>query len=133
MNEAGIRLLIAEDDPGFASALAALFEDDAEIELVGLAGNGEEAVAQAMKLRPDVVVLDVEMPLLDGFGAARRIAALLPATRIVLVSGSDLDGPGLRARKAGADAFVGKSQILTKLPVAVRLVHYGDDVLTIHG
>ena len=129
MAEAQIRLLIAEDDPGFAAALAALFDYDEEVKIVGVVGDGEEAVAQALLLRPDVVTMDVEMPLVDGFEAARRIAAALPATRIILISGSDMAEPGIRAREAGADAFVGKSQVLTRLPLVVRLVHYGDELL----
>jgi CheY-like chemotaxis protein len=78
--------------------------------------------------------MDVEMPGLDGFEAARRIAAAGAATtRIVLLSGSDLVEPSVLARQAGADAFVAKSQVLTQLPLVVRLVAYGDDVLTLHG
>src|SRR2546430_16821619 len=87
MGEARIRLLLAEDDPGFAAALAALFDHDDEVELVGLAGNGEEAVAKALRLRPDVVAMDVEMPLLGGVAAARRVGARLASERHVLGSG----------------------------------------------
>jgi DNA-binding NarL/FixJ family response regulator len=67
------------------------------------------------------------MPFADGFETARRIAAALPRTRMVLVSGTDLADASLRAREAGADAFVAKSQVLTQLPLVVRLVHYGDE------
>lgn len=104
-----IRTLIVDDDPHYAELLAALLGADPRVALVGRAADGAEGVELAVRLRPDVVVMDVEMPVLDGIAAARRIRMRLRGTRVVLVSGAGDAHAGGRARAVGAHAFLRKS------------------------
>jgi DNA-binding NarL/FixJ family response regulator len=102
-----LRVVVADDDPIYAELLALLVGEDPRLQVVGRASNGAEAVELALRLQPDVVVLDVQMPVLDGVAAAESIAAKLPRTRVVLVSGAE--DPDLLDRAARtSDAFVRK-------------------------
>jgi DNA-binding NarL/FixJ family response regulator len=106
-----LRVLVVDDDPHFAELLAVLLGEDPRLTVVGRAEDGAGGVELAVRLRPDVVVMDVEMPVLDGVAAAGRIRRRLRGTRVVLVSGSDDPGVAVRAGAADADAFVRKSDL----------------------
>jgi DNA-binding NarL/FixJ family response regulator len=106
-----LRVLIVDDDLHFAELLAVLLAEDPRLTVVGRAEDGADGVALAVRLRPDVVVMDVEMPVLDGVAAAHRIRRRLRGTRVVLVSGSDDPGVAARAWAADADAFVCKTDL----------------------
>ena len=105
--------------PLFAEALTAILSTDARIEVVAQAGDGREAVELARELRPDVVVMDVAMPVMDGIDATRTIRNELPATAVVVVTGSAATSDVSRAREAGAAAYVTKDQIAEDLVHAI--------------
>jgi DNA-binding NarL/FixJ family response regulator len=113
------RLLVADDDPLMRRLLRTLLGGRAGLDLVGEAADGCAACTLATALRPDVVVLDRTMPVLDGLSAARAIRAALPRCGIVLFSGHDEDGAEAVARAAGADRFVAKRDGLGALTYAV--------------
>ena len=97
-----VRVLIADDQRLFAEALEAILTTDGRIVVVGRAANGEEAVALARDERPDVVLMDIAMPVLDGIAATEAISAQAPDTRVVVLTGSDAPDDISRARAAGA-------------------------------
>jgi DNA-binding NarL/FixJ family response regulator len=113
------RILIAEDDESFLEAIAVLLEQDDRFVVAGTARNGEEAVKLAEELAPDAVVLDIEMPVLDGVEAARRLRAASPQLPIVAVSGHDYEERVLEIRQAGADDYVRKARMNAELPRAL--------------
>jgi DNA-binding NarL/FixJ family response regulator len=121
--EEKIRVLVVDDDPNFVEAARAMLAADQRLEVVGGAGSGEEAVAKAAALHPQVVAMDVVMPGMDGFEAAQMIRRGEPECRVVLVSGSifvERDEEGLEAaRAAGASAYVVKSRAPLDLAEAV--------------
>jgi DNA-binding NarL/FixJ family response regulator len=110
------RILIAEDDESFLEAIALLLEQDDRFVVAGAARNGEEAVTLADELAPDAVVLDIEMPVLDGVEAARKLRAASPQLTIVAVSGHDYEERVLEIREAGADDYVRKARMDAELP-----------------
>jgi CheY-like chemotaxis protein len=110
------RILVAEDDESFLDAIALLLEQDGRFVVAGRARNGREAVALAKKSSPDAVVLDIEMPVLDGVEAARRLRAAAPQLPIVAVSGHDYEERVLEIRQAGADDYVRKARLADELP-----------------
>ena len=114
-----LRLLICDDSPEAREAVKASLTAQAEIEVVGEAENGEQAVALAAATQPDVVLMDVLMPVLDGIGATRRIRELLPKARIVAYAGSDDSEDVMRMMTAGADAYLVKGAPLWELERAV--------------
>jgi CheY-like chemotaxis protein len=108
-----IRILIVDDNPDVRRNLAAVLElaghsAGVRIEISGQAGDGREGVELAAKLTPDVVLMDLEMPVLDGFEAARRIKSRQGAPRVVILSVHAADAERDRARASGADDFVVK-------------------------
>src|SRR4051794_31486684 len=100
-----IRLLICDDSDGARAALHAMLHEHGEIEIVGEAPNGREAVELAAALTPDVVLMDVAMPVLDGVAATARIRKLLPGARIVAFAGSAERDVVDAMLAAGADAY----------------------------
>jgi DNA-binding NarL/FixJ family response regulator len=113
------RILIAEDDESFLEAIALLLARDDRFVVAGTAHNGEEAVTLAEELAPDAVVLDIEMPVLDGVEAAQKLRAASPRLPIVAVSGHDYEERVLEIRQAGADDYVRKARMDAELPRAI--------------
>jgi membrane fusion protein, hemolysin D len=126
-----VRVLIVDDDWAFVEALTALLAQEDRIEVVGTAANGEEALQLALLLRPDVVTMDIEMPVMDGVEATRIICETLPTTRVVILSASEFEDRGERAHDAGATAYITKSRALTELVETIVAVYRGDNFLFI--
>ena len=114
-----IRVLIADDHRLFAEALEAILSGDERIELVGLALDGKEAVRLAAEQVPDVVLMDISMPLMDGIAAAREIRRADGGVRILMLTGSNSRADVDRARKAGAAGYVTKDRIAAELVEAI--------------
>jgi CheY-like chemotaxis protein len=110
------RILIAEDDEAFLAVIASLLEQNARFVVAGRARDGREAVALAERLSPDAVVMDIEMPDLDGVEATRLVRAATPDLPIVAVSGHDYEERVLEIRRAGADDYVRKARLADELP-----------------
>ena len=106
-----VRVLIAEDQSLFADALALLLETDDRVEVVGVAANGEEAVDRALSASADVIVMDMDMPVVDGLEATRRLQKQLPEARVIVVSGLDPAVYEQRALDAGATSYMVKGRI----------------------
>jgi PAS domain S-box-containing protein len=115
-----LRVMIADDHEIVRHGLTALLSEAGDVALVGEAGNGREAVDLAYQLRPDVVILDVAMPLMNGDEAARQIRRHLPETRIVALSMYDEAGTAEKMRRAGAEAYLLKTAPADELLAAVR-------------
>jgi two-component system, NarL family, nitrate/nitrite response regulator NarL len=103
-----LRILIVDDDDVFAGSLSAILSGDPRLEVVDRAANGAEGLTLALRERPDVIVLDVNMPILDGFEVSRLIRVHLPDVRIVIVSAAPEDEHLAAARRAGADVYLRK-------------------------
>jgi DNA-binding NarL/FixJ family response regulator len=110
-----IRVLIVDDDDGYASTLSAILTGNPNFRVVGRAADGVDGIAAARRTRPDVVVLDVNMPRLDGFEASRAIRDLLPHVRIVILTGAPQYDHASRARVAGANVYLPKDVDLRTL------------------
>jgi DNA-binding NarL/FixJ family response regulator len=110
------RILVAEDDEAFLRALEAVFDEHGSFEIVGRARNGAEAVELAEELQPDLVVMDVEMPVLDGVEATRRLRERMPGLPVLAISGHDYEERVLEIREAGAADYVRKARLGDELP-----------------
>jgi DNA-binding NarL/FixJ family response regulator len=115
-----LRIVAVDDQPLFLEALAAVLSLAPDLEIVGRAGDGATGVELALRLRPDIVLMDVDMPRMDGFEATRRIAAALPGTAVVMVTGSALESDVEQARSAGAAGYVSKDRVATDLAGSIR-------------
>ncbi|WP_093556095.1 response regulator [Pseudoduganella namucuonensis] len=122
-----IRVLIADDHPLLRDGLSAMLAHCADMALVGEAGNGVEAVALHAEHRPDVTLMDLQMPVMGGLEAIAAIRASDPAARIVVLTTYKGDTQVLRALKAGAAGYLLKSTLRTELPDTIRKVHLGQD------
>jgi len=111
-----VRILLVDDDTRFLDALEALLETLPDVEVLGRAGDGLEAIAMAADLRPDVVLIDLQMPRMSGVLATKKIHAQTPDTQIVMLSGSDVISHERESTDAGAVAYVRKSSTVTELP-----------------
>jgi two-component system, NarL family, response regulator DesR len=120
-----IRLLLADDQALVRGALAALLDLESDLTVVAEVGSGDQVVPAATEHRPDVALLDVEMPGLDGIEATAALKATLPATRVLIVTTFGRPGFLRRALRAGADGFVVKDTPARQLADAVRRVHAG--------
>jgi DNA-binding NarL/FixJ family response regulator len=110
-----IRVLIADDHRLFADALEAILTTDGRFEVVGKAHDGEEAVRLAGKTKPDVVLMDIAMPRVDGVEATRRIRKRRKSTAVLMLTGSNARHDVDRARQAGAAGYVTKDRIASHL------------------
>jgi DNA-binding NarL/FixJ family response regulator len=114
-----IRVLIADDHRLFAQALEAILVSDERLEVAGHARDGREAVELAATLRPDVILMDIAMPVMDGFQATREIRKNDPSACILVLTGSNANTDVDRARKAGAAGYVTKDRIAAELIEAI--------------
>ncbi|MFE9558271.1 response regulator [Streptomyces sp. NPDC006692] len=121
-----IRVLIADDQPLVRRGLALILAPDPAFEVVAEADDGQRAVDLAHQHRPDVVVMDIRMPVLDGVQATERIVRELPACRVLALSTFDMDEYVVAALRAGASGFLPKDVSPEELSAAVRTVHTGE-------
>jgi len=124
-----IRVLLADDQALLRMGFRLILEAEPDIDVVGEAGDGAAAVAMARALRPDVVLMDIRMPGMDGIGATAEVTATLPATRVLILTTYDLDEYVLAGLKAGASGFLLKDTPPEELLVAIRTVAGGEAVL----
>jgi|SRR5215211_4108855 len=117
-----VKVLIADDHPLFAEALRVTLATDPRLEVVGIARDGNEAVDLAQTLEPDVTLMDIAMPSMDGFEATRKLRELDPSACVLMLTGSnsrlDID----RARTSGAAGYVTKDRIALDLVEAIHNV-----------
>jgi DNA-binding NarL/FixJ family response regulator len=114
-----VRVVIADDQRLFAEALEAILSTDGRIDVVGRALDGRGALALAVEHMPDIVLMDIEMPVMDGIEAAQAIHDSVPETRVIVLTGSAAPQDVSRARLAGAAAYVTKDQIAGDLVRAI--------------
>lgn len=124
-----IRILIAEDQRIVREGLIALLEDEAEIELVGEATNGQQAIDLFAELRPDVVLMDLQMPLIDGAEATRQIRARFPDARILVLTTYATDEFIFKALRAGAQGYLLKDASADELMGAIQAIDQGQTLL----
>lgn len=127
-----IRVLLADDQSLIRQAVGAILADEDDVVVVGQAVDGDDAVDQALALRPDVVVMDIRMPRKDGIAATAEIcsAAELAATRVLILTTFEEDENVIAGLRAGASGFIGKGAEPEDIVRAVRAVHAGDSLLS---
>jgi DNA-binding NarL/FixJ family response regulator len=124
------RVLIADDDHLMRAGLVELLADEPEIEIVGQAATGREAVEQTRQLAPDVVLMDVRMPDLDGIGATRELARAAPGVRVLVLTTFEQDDYVFGALRAGASGFLLKRARPEELIAAVHTIAAGEALLS---
>ncbi|WP_218009047.1 response regulator transcription factor [Herbidospora cretacea] len=120
------RVLIADDHPVYRDGLRMLLASTGEVDVVGTAADGGEAVAKALDLRPDVVVMDLQMPVMDGVTATQRIVAELPQAGVLVLTMHDDDESVFSAMRAGARGYLVKGADQTEILRAVKAVAGGE-------
>lgn len=120
-----VRVLIADDHPVFRDGLASLLATQADIDVVATAGDGAEAVALAAEHRPDVVVMDLQMPVMNGIDATRWIVEELPEIRVLVFTMGEEDGTVLAAMRAGARGYLVKGASQDEVNRAISTVQAG--------
>jgi DNA-binding NarL/FixJ family response regulator len=120
-----IRILLADDHPVVRDGLAAMLGTQPDFEVVGEAGTGAAAVTEAARLRPDVVLMDLEMPVLDGIEAIRRVRATDPSVQVVVLTAFDTDERIFGALQAGAQGYLLKGAPRAEIFAAIRTVSSG--------
>jgi len=125
-----IRVLLVDDQQLIRVGFRLVLEAEADIVVVGEAGDGHEAIAQASELRPDLVLMDVRMPGLDGIAATAAIVRQHPETRVLVLTTFDLDEYAFGAIRAGASGFLLKDVQRDEMIAALRSVHRGDAALS---
>jgi DNA-binding NarL/FixJ family response regulator len=124
-----IRILLADDQALVRAGFRLILDAEPDLQVVAEAADGEEGLARALETRPDLVLMDIRMPTLDGIEATRRLVADLPATRVLMLTTFDLDEYVVDAFRAGASGFLLKTAPPQQLVAAVRTVHEGDALL----
>ncbi|HEY3130781.1 MAG TPA: response regulator transcription factor, partial [Acidobacteriota bacterium] len=115
-----IRTLVADDSPAAQQAIASLLEKDRGIYLVGNASDGREAVEKALKLHPDLVLMDLQMPKMNGLQATAELRRTLPEARIIIITVHDTSDLEQACHEAGADGFVPKHRLYRDLPTEIH-------------
>jgi DNA-binding NarL/FixJ family response regulator len=126
-----IRVLVADDHPVVRAGLSAVITEQSDLELVAEAENGERAVALFREHRPDVTLMDLRMPVMDGVEAIRAITTEFPDARILALTTYEGDADIRRALEAGASGYLLKDMLLTEVLTAVRAAHRGERVIPI--
>ncbi|WP_067175382.1 response regulator [Microtetraspora niveoalba] len=130
MTETPIRLLIADDHPVVRDGIRGMFVDDPDFEVLGEAGDGAQAVELARALNPDVILMDLRMPRMDGVAAIKELARLGIAARVLILTTYDTDRDVLPAVEAGATGYLLKDAGRDELIHAVRTAARGEAVLS---
>ena len=120
-----IRILTVDDHPLLRSGIAALLADQKDMALAGEAATGREAVEEFRRLKPDITLMDIQMPEVDGIDAIIAIRGEFPAARIIVLTTYEGDALAQRALKAGAQAYILKARVRKDLLETIRLVHGG--------
>jgi len=123
-----IRIVVADDQRLFRESVAGILSTESFIEVVGIAGDGLEAVELVCQLQPDIVLMDVKMPHLDGISATRQIKEEFPQTRVMLLTTFTTDGYVLDGLSAGANGYILKDTSAIGLVSAIRAVYNGEQV-----
>lgn len=122
----GVRVLTVDDHPLIREGLVAVLGREGDLQVVGEAVNGQEAVERFRELRPDIVLMDLQMPLMDGVAATKAIVAEFPGARVIVLSTYDGDEDIHRALAAGAKGYVLKDMVRATLLTVIRQVLSGD-------
>jgi DNA-binding NarL/FixJ family response regulator len=125
-----IRVLVVDDQSMVRAGFRLLLADETDIDVVAEAGNGREAITQAARFHPDVILMDIRMPELDGLEATRRILASDTTARVLILTTFDLDDYVFEALRAGASGFVLKDDPPEQLLAAVRTIAAGEALLS---
>ncbi len=121
-------MMVVDDHPAFRDGLSRLLSEETDLEIVSTTGDGEQVVGLANKLRPNVIVMDISMPKLNGIEAAKQIKATYPEIAILIVSAYSYPSYVLAALRAGAAGFLLKSSHVPELMKAIRLIYSGEAV-----
>ena len=124
-----IRVLLADDQALVRGGFRLILEAEPDIEVVAEAADGDQAVAGALETQPDLVLMDIRMPVLDGIEATRQLVPRLGGTRVLMLTTFDLDDYVVDAFRAGASGFLLKTAPPAQLVAAIRTVHTGDGLL----
>lgn len=124
-----VRILIADDQALFREGLSTLLSVHKDIEVIGQASNGEEAVDLALQLRPDVILMDMQMPILNGVGATRRLKKSLPECRVIVLTTFTDNETIFEALRAGAMGYLLKDVDSAQLADSVRATARGESIL----
>ena len=127
----GVRVLVVDDHDLFRSGLRGLLEEQ-DVYVVGEAARGDEAVRAVRELAPDVVVMDLDMPVLDGVQATREIVAASPLTRVVVLTASDEDADVMNAILAGACGYLLKDSSIDQLVAGIHAAAVGESLISPH-
>jgi DNA-binding NarL/FixJ family response regulator len=120
-----IRVMTVDDHPALRDGIAMIIEHEADMTLIAEASNGAEAISSYDQMRPDVTLMDLQMPVMDGLEAIVRIRTIAPSARIIVLTTYDGDVQAVQALKAGAASYLLKSTLRRELLDAIRSVHSG--------
>jgi DNA-binding NarL/FixJ family response regulator len=123
------RVIVVDDQTLFRTGLTSLLAEDERVEVVGQAVDGADAVKQATKLKPDVVLMDIKMPNVDGIEATRQITELVPGTKVLILTTFETDSQVIQALKAGASGYVLKDSSAAGIISSIIAVMSGEKVM----
>lgn len=124
-----IRVLLVDDQTMFRDGMKVLLRAEQDLDVIGEAGNGEEALQKAAELKPDVILMDLRMPVMDGATATRHLKSRLPDCRVIVLTTFDEDAAVFDAMRSGAIGYLLKDAPTEKLYEAIRAAHRGESVL----